>query len=544
MIMNKYVQDYIDLYKSGKIKLNIERIQLIEYLQTHVLTREDIFFDDEMIENYIRFTEKWYFKLEPFQKFIAAFIFLFYKKDRSIFFDQFFFFLGRGGGKNGLISSVAHFFISPLHGIDRYNISIVANSELQAKTSFKEIYETIGSHDILKKLFYRTKLLIASKETNSELQFHTSNAATKDGLRDGAVIYDEVHQYENFDVVNVFSSGLGKVPNSREFFIGTDGYIREGFLDKLKERAKSILEGNELGDSLFPFICKLDHIDEVEDPENWQKANPMFSEPRSPYAADLLKKVTNQFSQLTTNPSSRAEFLTKRMNLPSVDAAQSVADWDDILATDREIPDLTHRTCVGGLDFASIKDFAAVGLLFQIGTEYIWLSHSFVRRGFLRDVKIKVPIDEWEARGLLTVLDGPVIEIKYIVDWFCQQREKYGLEKIVADTFRLDLVKTALEAEGFELEFIRNPRAIHSRLAPKVETLFSTRKIIFGDNPLMRWYTNNVYVAIKKDGNKEYLKKDEIRRKTDGFQAFIHALFKADEILQAEEGFSLGDLRF
>jgi phage terminase large subunit-like protein len=544
MIMNTYVQDYIDLYESGKIKLNIERIQLIEYVKNHVLTREDIFFDDEMIENYIRFTEKWYFKLEPFQKFIAAFIFLFYKKDRSIFFDQFFFFLGRGGGKNGLISSLAHFFISPLHGIDRYNISIVANSELQAKTSFKEIYETIGSHDILKKLFYRTKLLIASKETNSELQFHTSNAATKDGLRDGAVIYDEVHQYENFDVVNVFSSGLGKVPNSREFFIGTDGYIREGFLDKLKERSKSILEGNELGDSLFPFICKLDHVDEVEDPENWEKANPMFSEPRSPYAADLLKKVTNQFSQLITNPSSRAEFLTKRMNLPSVDAAQSVADWDDILATDREIPDLTHRTCVGGLDFASIKDFAAVGLLFQIGDEYFWLSHSFVRRGFLRDVKIKVPIDEWEARGLLTVIDGPVIEIKYIVEWFCQQREKYGLEKIVADTFRLDLVKTALEAEGFELEFIRNPRAIHSRLAPKVETLFSMRKIVFGDNPLMRWYTNNVYVAIKKDGNKEYLKKDEIRRKTDGFQAFIHALFKADEILQAEEGFSLGDLRF
>jgi phage terminase large subunit-like protein len=544
MIMNTYVQEYIDLYESGKIKLNLERIQLIEYLRTHVLTRDDLFFDDEMIENYIRFTEKWYFKLEPFQKFIAAFIFLFYKKDRSIFFDQFFFFLGRGGGKNGLISSIAHFFISPLHGIDRYNISIVANSELQAKTSFKEIYETIGSHDILKKLFYRTKLLIASKETNSELQFHTSNAATKDGLRDGAVIYDEVHQYENFDVVNVFSSGLGKVPNSREFFIGTDGYIREGFLDKLKERSKSILEGNELGDSLFPFICKLDHIDEVEDSENWEKANPMFSEPRSPYAADLLKKVKNQFSQLITNPSSRAEFLTKRMNLPSVDAAQSVADWDDILATDREIPDLTHRTCVGGLDFASIKDFAAVGLLFQIGEEYFWISHSFVRRGFLRDVKIKVPIEDWEARGLLTILDGPVIEIKYIVDWFCEQREKYGLEKIVADTFRLDIVKTALEAEGFELEFIRNPRAIHSRLAPKVETIFSTRKIVFGDNPLMRWYTNNVYVAIKKDGNKEYLKKDEIRRKTDGFQAFIHALFKADEILQAEEGFSLGDLRF
>lgn len=544
MITNKYVEEYIQLYESGQIKLNLERVQLIEYLQTYVLSRNDLYFDHEMIENYIRFTEKWYFKMEPFQKFIGAFVFLFYEEDRTIFFDQFFIFMARGAGKNGLISSICHFFISPLHGIDRYNISIVANSELQAKTSFKEIYETIGNHDILKKLFYRTKLLIASRETNSELQFHTSNASTKDGLRDGAVIYDEVHQYENFDVVNVFSSGLGKVPNSREFFIGTDGYVRDGFLDKLKERAKAILEGNELGDSLFPFICKLDSVEEVDDSDKWEKANPMFSEPRSLYAKDLFKKVLTQFHQLTTNPSSRAEFMTKRMNLPSVDAAQSVAEWDDILATNRELPDLSHRTCIGGLDFASIKDFAAVGLLFRVDDEYIWQSHSFVRRGFLRDVKLKVPIEEWRDMGLLTIIDGPVIEIKYIVEWFCEQREKYGLEKIVADTFRLDLVKAALEAEGFELEFIRNPRAIHSRLAPKVETLFSTRKIIFGDNPLMRWYTNNVYVSIKKDGNKEYLKKDEFRRKTDGFQAFIHALFKADEILQADEGFSLGDIRF
>lgn len=544
MITNKYVQEYIDLYEAGKIKLNTERIQLLEFIKTRVLTRDDIFFDDEMIDNCIRFTEKWYFPTEPFQRFIIAFIFLFYKTDRSVVFDQFFIFMARGGGKNGLISAVCHFLISALHGIQKYNISIVANSELQAKTSFKEIYETIGDHEILKKLFYRTKLLIASRETGSELQFHTSNAATKDGLRDGAVVYDEVHQYENFDVVNVFSSGLGKVPNSREFFIGTDGYVREGFLDKLKERSKAILEGEELSDSLFPFICKIDHADEADDPDNWEKANPMFSKPRSPYANDLLKKVVSQFYQLITNPSSRAEFMTKRMNLPSVDAAQSVAEWEDILATNREIPDLRHRTCIGGLDFASIKDFAAVGLLFKIGDEYVWKTHSFVRRDFLRDTKLKVPIYEWGDDGLLTIVDGPVIEIKYIVEWFCEMRELYGLETIVADTFRLDLVKSALEAEGFVLEFIRNPRAIHSRLAPKVETLFSTKKIIFGDNPLMRWYVNNVFVSIKKDGNKEYLKKDEYRRKTDGFQAFIHALFKADDLLQGDEGFSLGDIRF
>ena len=42
----------------------------------------------------------------------------------------------------------------------------------------------------------------------------------------------------------------------------------------------------------------------------------------------------------------------------------------------------SRKQCIGGLDYASIKDFAAVGLLFRDGDDYIWKSHSFVRKGF------------------------------------------------------------------------------------------------------------------------------------------------------------------
>ena len=544
MIGNQYVDEYIQLYESGQIKLNKERIMLIDYLKKHVLVRDDIFFDTKMHENYIKFTEKWYFKLDIFQKFLTAFVFLFYKEDDSVFYEQFFIEMARGAGKNGLISTLCNFFISPLHGIPRYNISIVANSEKQAKVSFQEIYDVVGSHEVLNKMFYRTKLEIKGNDTQSILQFHTSNAGTKDGLRDGCVIYDEIHQYENADIVNVFSSGLGKVPNAREFFIGTDGFIREGFLDKMKERAMNILKEKDLEDPLFPFICKIDDPKEVDNVTMWEKANPMFSEPMSAYAKGLFKKVKTQYKQLENNPSNRAEFMTKRMNYPEVDLTSTVATWDDILATNREVPDLTNHICVGGLDFASIKDFAAVGLLFKIGEEYIWKTHSFVRKGFLDVTKLKVPIKDWERSGLLTIVDEPIIDVKHIVNWFVEMREQYGLTKIVADTFRLDLVKTALEDEGFELVFIRNPRAIHSLLAPRVETLFANNRIIFGDNPLMRWYTNNVYVQIKKDGNKEYLKKDEFRRKTDGFQAFIHALYQADNVLNEDTEFFLSNIKF
>ena len=76
--------------------------------------------------------------------------------------------------------------------------------------------------------------------------------------------------------------------------------------------------------------------------------------------------------------------------------------------------------------------------------------------------------------------------------------------------------------------------------------MFAQHHLIFGDNPLMRWYTQNV-VKIRKDGNKEYEKKEPIRRKTDGFQALIHALYRADDLKDSnleEEINLLRGLRF
>ncbi|ELH4358990.1 terminase large subunit [Staphylococcus pseudintermedius] len=538
MIRNVHVDEYIEMWKSGKIILNKERILLIAYLEKYVLNREDLYFDEVQIENFIKFTEKWYFPLQPFQKFIIPFIFLFEKEGDFLYYEQFFITLGRGGGKNGLITALSNYFISYLHGVPNYDISVVANSEDQAKTSFEEAYNMIEKNK-LEDVFHKTKSVITDTETKSRFRFRTSNAGTKDGGREGCVIYDEVHRFEDSETVDVFSSGLGKVKWPREFFIGTDGYVRDGFLDKLKERSMSILNGETPDDRLFPFICKLDDASEVNNFDMWEKANPMFSKPMSDYAKGLFRKVKNQYNEMNFSPTKRQEFMTKRMNLPEIDLEKVVAPWEEILATNRPFPDLEKKQCIGGLDYASIKDFAAVGLLFRDGENYIWKSHSFVRKGFLETVKLKAPIYEWEKQGLLTIVDEPSIDPLLIVMWFDMMRETYGLEKVVADNFRMDLLRPYFEKYDIEIEVIKNPKAIQSLLAPRIETMFAKHRIVFGDDPLMRWYTNNVAVKIKPDGNKEYIKKDEVRRKTDGFQALVHALFRADELLEVDINESL-----
>lgn len=542
MIRQKYVDEYIQLYESGKVKFNKERVMLVEYLRKYVLNRDDIYFDDEMIENCIRFGEKWYFPLNSFQKFLIAFVFLFFKKNHRVFYRKHLWFFGRGGGKNGLISVVSHFLISELHGIENYNISIVANSEEQAKTSHDEVHRTIKKYKVLQLAFKTTLTQTVSKKTGSVLKFRTSNGETKDGLRDGAVVFDEIHQYESNKDVRVHISGLGKRPNPREFYIGTDGYVRDGFLDKLKEKAMRVLRGEARSNSLFPFICKLDSEEEVDDLSNWEKANPMLSEPRSEYAQGLFETILEEYEDLADDPSNREEFMTKRMNLPVTDLERSVAKWEEIEATNQPMPNLIGKEAIGCLDFASIRDFAACGLLFKHEGKYPFLTHSYVRKefadkyyGYSRKPDEKsnqrfAPIREWEEEGLLTVVDSPTINPKLIVDWFVEKRKYYNIKKIVGDKFRMEILQPLLEEAGFEVEIIRNPRAIHSLMAPRIETGFANQLFIFGDNPLMRWYTNNVLVVIKKDGNKEFHKKEPVRRKTDGFEAFVCGLYRADEL--------------
>ena len=551
MITHKYVEEYIDSWRSGRIILNKKRIQLIEWLERDVLTMDDIYFDDEQIENFIKFTEKYYFPLTPSQKFKVCFIFLFYD-DGSLVFDEHFHYESRGAGKTGFISTLANYFISELHGINFYNVSVVANSEKQAKMSFTEVYNTIDLNDKLKEHFDHKKAAIESYDTKSVFQDHTSNAKTKDGLRDGCVIFEEVHAYEDSEVVDVFTSGLGKVRHPRIFYIGTDEYVRDGYIDNLKERAENLLNGlvSVRDDGLFPFMCCIDDEDEMHNPDMWQKANPQFHPPLSDYAKNLFKTVMKQYKKLENDPSGYEEFITKRMNLPKVDLEKSVTSWEKIEATNQEydLDELKRRECVGCLDYASVRDFVAMGLLFLKNDNYYLpkeLTHSYVCKPFAdkhyaysrpkannkKDHRKFAPIREWENEGLLTVIDKETMDPFMVVNWFVQKRaEGWKIKKIVGDNYRMELLKPIFEAEGFEVEVIRNPDAASGLLAPKIEVAFDDERIIFGDNPLMRWYTNNVLVQVLKNGNKVYRKKEPVKRKTDGFMMFLYGMWASRDL--------------
>lgn len=542
MIKQQYVTDYIKLYKTGKIKLNKERVMLIKYLEKYVLSGDSLYFDEKQINDCINFGNKWYFPIQPFQKFLISFIFLYHKNNNRRYYKEFLWLMGRGAGKNGLISVVANFLISELNGIRNYNGSIIANSEEQAMTSVTEIKDVVCQSPTLLKAFHATSTFIESRATNSMLKYRTSNGNTKDGLRDGFVIFDEVHQYPDNRNVKVHISGLGKKPNSRVFYIGSDGYVREGFLDNKKAIAMKVLNGEVKPDLMFPFICKLDDESQIDDPDNWELPNPMLAKPLTGYAIDLFEEIKEDYDALLIDPSGREEFVTKRMNLPLDDLERSVAPYEQVKATNRALPDLVGKECIGSVDFASVRDFIGCALTFKDKDTYPSLFHSYAMKPFVdkyygysrkdaRDLKkVVAPIAEWVDRGDLEIMDGGTVDIDRIVQWFVDQRDDYLIKKIVIDNYLAMTLRKKFEEAGFEVDVIKRPTSIHPLLAPIVELGFEHNQFIWGDVPIMRWYTQNTLVKIDRQGNKTYEKKEDIRRKTDGFQAFLYTLYRIDEI--------------
>lgn len=553
MITTKYIDEYIKRYLNGEFILNERRKKVIELYEREIKYADDMYFDETLIDNYIKFTEKYFFPLTLTQKFKTCFTFLYYK-DGSLVFPENFDYEGRGGGKSGRISSLAAFFISDLHGVPLYNVSLVANSEKQAKISFAEVYNVIDRDDNLKRFYDNKKAQIEGKNTKSLFQYHTSNAGTKDGLRDGCVIFEEIHAYENTDTINVFTSGLGKVKNPRIFYVGSDGYCRDGFLDKMKERADNILDGHVSirEDGLFPFMCCIDDESEMHDPNMWQKANSQLHPPLSEYAKNLKKTIEQQYKTLQYDPSGYEEFVTKRMNLPKTDLEKSVTTWENILRTNQEydLEKLKNLECVGCLDYASVRDFVSCGLFFKHQGKFIIpkeLSKSYVCKPFAdkhyayssekgegnnkKDHRKFAPIREWERQGLLEVVDRETMDPYQVVQWFVDRRnEGWNIIKIVGDNFRMEILRPIFEQHDFEVEIIRNPDAASALLAPKIEIAFEEGNVVFGDNPLLRWNTNNVLVKLNPRGEKCYRKKEDIKRKTDGFMMFLYGMWAARDL--------------
>lgn len=531
--MNRYIQEYIDIVRSGEYPVCKEQLLLCDFIEK-VFETESVYVDEEQLEKYFELQKYWDFDLFPWEKFCFALHNCTYSAPGILRFPKLVILVSRGAGKNGYLSFEDFALLTPTNGIKYYNIDICATSEEQAKTSFFDIYNMLEENSSkMKKHFSWNKTQIENLKTHSVLRFRTSNSKTADGGRPGKVDFDEYHAYENYKLINVFKTGFGKKPMPRTTITTTNGYVRDGPLDDLLSDGLQVLNGEIPDNGTLYFICRLDNDEEVQNKDSWHKANPSLR-----YFPNLQIEMNSEFEDWKRDHLGNSDFMVKRMNRIQGTTEAPVTEWKNILATNQPIPDLKGKTCVFGIDYTKTTDFLAVGLLFDIDNKIYWITHSWVCEKSADLSRIKFPVQATAEKGLLTIVKGVEIPPEYPVEWLKEKQKIYNIVGGGLDNYRFTLLKNPLQSIGFDCEKSGKNNLLLVRpsdlmqVAPLISSDFANQRIVYGDNKLMRWYTNNTKVDVDKKGNMTYGKIEPKSRKTDGFMAFAAAYTQKDKIKQ------------
>ena len=532
------IWDWIRIVKEGEYETCNDQKLLIDNVVLRAFEEEDVHVDLDQLAKYMHLCETYIpFSLFKWQRFTIALHDCTYKADGSPRWPDLFCMLGRGAGKDGTIATESFLLTSPYNGIGQYDVDICANNEEQAVRPVQDLtgfFEDTKNIRKIKKFYKWTKEKVTCTKTGSTIKGRTNSPKGKDGLRSGIVVFNEIHQYPNYDNINVFTTGLGKKPHPRRSYYTTNGEVRDGPLDDLLRDSYDILRGVVKDNGLLPFICRLDEPAEVDDPKNWPKANPSL-----PYLPNLMQETEKEYREWKQNPDRLPAFMSKRMNLPARAKETAVAQWEHIAATKKELPDLKGWECTCGIDYSKTTDWMAVNLHFKDGDRRYDINKAWIC-GASRDIpRLKCPWREWIKTENLEYVDDIEIHPDTIAEYIAEMGRVYRIKSVAVDNYRYALVADALAKIGFRREN-KNLVVVKQydiiRVQPIIDRCFVNEYFTWGDNPVLRWAANNTKVIPygRKEGADKgsyvYAKIEAKSRKTDPFMALVHSMVQEGDL--------------
>lgn len=517
------------------------------HLRTNVIDKafmtEDLRVDPELAENYFSLETYFPFDLLPYQHCAIGLWACVFRKDNGMpRWPTLFIMGGRGLGKDGVIAFSSFALVSPYNPVKSYDVDICANNEEQAMRPVEDILSVLNDPQRTTKLkrFYRwTKEVVEGRDNKGRIKGRTNNPKGRDGMRSGCIVFNELHEYQNYKNIQVFRTGLGKVDQPRTLMVTTNGDVIGGPLDAYIERAEKILSGEKPDKGWLPFLFRLLSKDDVKDPAKWYQANP-----RLKHSPSLMYEYQEEFEDYLEEPDKHTSFPTKRMNFRQTSQEVHITKYENIKATNQHMPDLTGHECTCGIDFSKSSDWVGINLHFKIGDKRYDVNHAFICVNGADFMKLECPHKQWEQLGLVTYVNAPDISPDLIGEYVQQAMRKYRIKCIAIDSYRWTIVSSVLLKLGFSLKD-KNLKLVRPsdlmKVVPLVDRCFENHYFHWGNNPCLRWATNNAKlvrstqskIAVEGNidtGNFLYGKIEPIKRKTDPFMALVASMTVEDQL--------------
>lgn len=446
--------------------------------------------------------------------------------------------VGTGNGKSTMVAGNATFGSckDDEKGADIY---LLANSKEQAGIVFGECKAQIEASKYLAPRFRPLRDGVYYDAMNASIRHRSSDSKRLDGLNPHMAIFDEIHEYRDFKLLNIIKRKTVKRSQPLIIYITTMGSVIDGPLVYYYDIFTDAMEGklsSEVSDRMFGFICELDEGDEPDDSSNWIKANPSLGRLLH------LEELERQWERAKAVPQEKADFICKQLNI-MVNADDLAFVQPEVLKRNdvqMEEEALLGRRCYGGFDLSSREDFTAAALEFPLDDGQIFVKlHSWVPQRKVQMDQEKIDYYGLAMKGHLTIVPGEYVQQEDVYDWFVQQSELYEILTIGYDPANATRLRQMLDGRGFLCQPVRQGPITLNDPMKDVKELLLSGSVVSNSDPMLRWYTDNVRLSGERrhtDKQNWMPSKRNKFRKIDGFMAWLCAHTVVMEKMPAGDG--------
>ena len=442
--------------------------------------------------------------------------------------------VGTGNGKSTMMAGNATFGACK-DGERGADVYLLANSKEQAGIVFNECKAQIEASRYLAPRFRTLRDGVYYDKMNATIKHRSSDSQRLDGLNPHMAIFDEIHEYRDFKLLNIIKRKTVKRRQPLTLYITTMGNVLDGPLAYYYDLFTDAMMGKlapEVGDRMFAFICELDSTDDIENPATWIKANPGLGKTLH------LDELVKQWERCKHIPSERADFICKQLNI-MVNADDMAFVQPEVIRRNKDIipeESLLGRRCYGGFDLSNREDFTAAALEFPLDDGRIFvLLHSWVPQRKVDLDQEKIDYYGLYMKGYLTIVPGEYVQQEDVYRWFAEKSWLYEIVTIGYDPANATRLRQMLEASGkvegksvqaFDCQVVRQGPITLNDPMKDIKELLLAGKVVSNNDPMLAWYADNVRISGERrhmDKQNWMPTKRNKYRKIDGFMAWLDA---------------------
>lgn len=432
--------------------------------------------------------------------------------------------LPRKNGKTALAAALALCHLLGPESEQRGQVYSAASDREQASIIFREMEAIILAVPEFEvrchiQSFHK---MITDTTSGSVFRAMTADSRKAHGLSPSFMVYDELAQSKDRELYDNLVTGTGARKEPLMVVISTQTADPNHIMSELVDYALKIQDGTLPPDESF-YGCVFAAPDDADpwDEKTWFECNPALDDFRS------LEEMRIFAEQAKKIPAKESVFRNLYLN-QRVSAAARWISSADFEACISPMPDLAGRECYAGLDLSSTQDLSALSLCFIPLDEnepfytlhFAWCPENAIKTRSKAD---RVPYDLWNKQEYIEATPGSVVDYGYILKRIEALGKEYSLKAILFD--RWGATKIIKEMEDMGLTVLEFGQGFASMSPPskEMEKLVLQKKIIFPDNPALKWCFANVIVETDAAGNLKPSKKRS-REKIDMVVSSIMAL--------------------